>query len=593
MGAEIRATGKPIRTIFDATRSVPTYQRDYSWQPKRQVKALWEDITTHLEQTAEDDYLLGPIIVTKDPIPEIIDGQQRLITLHLLQAAFRYRLKQLGGDQKFIGNIEAGLVEYDESSSTTVSRIRHHDPLAQSELTRLASLDPAVDDASAIKSDNVSISRRRIVFAFRHLLRSVDELGSDVKVVDERIRLMRSRVKLIEIETEDAAQAIYVFERANFRGKPLDPSDLLKNLIFQQYKGDFDVLGEDWRRIQHAIDSANGVQIMDFLRWYHMGAEQGFYATSRDFVQKVQDFVKQQDPQEYVRSMIVSSGVLHSMANDASLGVEDGYSPALAGIRVMSGGRQKAHWPVMMATSSWGAPTRMLIASELERVMFYSLVCEIRSQEVERKMRSITVKTRDGELQSSEAVLGDLRALAAEYYKDHFFKDRFLQLSLEDDSHVVRYVLKKIHDGLYREFDGRSAAGADAASRDFSESEVEHIWPQADGDELATEEDPALVHRIGNLTLLSRAINASGGKKRAEKKITDVYPQEDSKYLIATALAGRPSMTGNHSRARAVALCPTGFEAWDASSIGRLAEDYLVLLERYVPAPPAAMPQDS
>lgn len=587
MPAHIFAQGKSVSDIFKDTRRVPAYQRDYSWQPKRQVKALWEDILAHIEGHAEDDYLLGPIIVTRDSVSDVIDGQQRLITLFLLQAAFRYRLIDLGGDAGLVQGIENGLVEYDDETGTMAARIRHHDKLAEQALVDIARLNPEGHDANKLKVTNKSLSRRRIILAFQYLLRGVNELGEDKEILATKVRNIRRQVQLIEIETTDAVQAIYVFERANSRGKPLDPSDLLKNLIFQKFTGDFDDLAHEWRKIQGIIEDCAGIQIMDFLRWYHLGAPNGFYATSRDFIDKVDVFLKNQDAMDYVRAMTESARALKTMSSDMKLEPGAAPSPNLSGVRIMSNGRQRSHWPVLLATAKWSVAARETIAKQLERVIFYSSVCEIRSQDVERSMREITIAARVGGEGACTDIVNKLESIAFEYYHEHFFVAKFVKLSYEDDSHLVRYALKKIHDGLYVEYYGGSPSQADAGSGHFLNAEVEHVWPQVDGDALATEEDSELVHRIGNLVLLSRAINAAGGRKQAEAKLSTLYQEEDSKFLIANCLARPLPSSGKNAHARAINLCPTGFAAWDASAIERLAHSYLALFERYVGAPVA------
>lgn len=591
MTARIFAGGKSVREVFQESRRIPAYQRDYSWQPKSQVNVLWEDILGHLENSAEDDYLLGPIIVTRETISDVtretisdvIDGQQRLITLFLFQSAFRYRLKQLSGNPDFIKSIERGLVEYDDNLDRNIARIRHHDEHAQRALSEIASLEPVTRDVSTLDDLNASISRRRIIRAFRHLLSKVEELGEDVERIEQTVKAIRNQVQLIQIETSDVLQAIYVFERANFRGKPLDPSDLLKNLIFQRFSGDFEFLAGEWRKLQATLDSGD-IQIMEFLRWYHLGTPNGFYATSKDFISSVTDYVKNQDPIDYIRNMTNRAEALTIMKRDW-LEKDGPHSPHLAGIRSMSGGRQKAHWPLMLATVDWSISARSRLVSELERVIYYSLVCEVRSQDLERSMRAITVKARDGGEETLLPLLHELETLARSYYFGNFFEQKFVRLSYEDDLNLVRYTLRKINDGLYCDYHGKATTAADATSKDFENSEIEHIWPQADGEGLATDDDTDLVHRIGNLLLLSRAINRAGGRKEAELKLTKLYKEEEHKYLIANCLHQPLDSSGHNSHARAISYCPSGFTSWDADAVVKLAECYLSLINRYIPPP--------
>lgn len=84
--------------------SVPPYQRPYSWTSK-EAGQLLDDIIAASgvdgSETAEPDYFLGAILLLtsaretsfdpKGPVrnAEIVDGQQRLVTLAILSAALR------------------------------------------------------------------------------------------------------------------------------------------------------------------------------------------------------------------------------------------------------------------------------------------------------------------------------------------------------------------------------------------------------------------------------------------------------------------------------------------------------------------------
>jgi uncharacterized protein with ParB-like and HNH nuclease domain len=64
---------------------VPQYQRGYRWT-KTQVRALLEDLL-HFQDTASKDtfYCLQPVLVKSlGDQWELIDGQQRLTTIHIL-----------------------------------------------------------------------------------------------------------------------------------------------------------------------------------------------------------------------------------------------------------------------------------------------------------------------------------------------------------------------------------------------------------------------------------------------------------------------------------------------------------------------------
>ncbi len=75
-----------LEDVFKRNLSIPDYQRIYCWD-ERNVKCLLDDLLLHSEQnkTSHSPYRLGTIILHyHDNTYDIIDGQQRLVTLSLI-----------------------------------------------------------------------------------------------------------------------------------------------------------------------------------------------------------------------------------------------------------------------------------------------------------------------------------------------------------------------------------------------------------------------------------------------------------------------------------------------------------------------------
>lgn len=85
---------RTVSELFDddTVYTIPLYQRNYSWRAE-QIEQLISDIQDAIRNPRADSYFLGNLIVTKRDVTdhststtnfEVIDGQQRLTTLHLL-----------------------------------------------------------------------------------------------------------------------------------------------------------------------------------------------------------------------------------------------------------------------------------------------------------------------------------------------------------------------------------------------------------------------------------------------------------------------------------------------------------------------------
>lgn len=89
MALKLSAEQKSIERIFGTGMKylIPNYQRPYSWDIAN-CSELWEDLFSFYESGSyQDGYFLGNIVLAKSPETdyfEVVDGQQRLITLTLL-----------------------------------------------------------------------------------------------------------------------------------------------------------------------------------------------------------------------------------------------------------------------------------------------------------------------------------------------------------------------------------------------------------------------------------------------------------------------------------------------------------------------------
>lgn len=75
---------KTVSQIWDDNYVVPIYQRNYAWG-EDQITQLLQDIYD-ASQNEESNYFIGSLVVLlrTDGVFEVIDGQQRLTTLHLI-----------------------------------------------------------------------------------------------------------------------------------------------------------------------------------------------------------------------------------------------------------------------------------------------------------------------------------------------------------------------------------------------------------------------------------------------------------------------------------------------------------------------------
>lgn len=100
---------KSLSELLDCPLKIPEYQRIYCWTEKN-VLQLLGDI-----QDIKDEYRLGTIILQKkDPVHDIIDGQQRLVTLSLILKELKYTGKNPLLEEKFENEEACEYVAYNK-----------------------------------------------------------------------------------------------------------------------------------------------------------------------------------------------------------------------------------------------------------------------------------------------------------------------------------------------------------------------------------------------------------------------------------------------------------------------------------------------
>jgi len=174
-----------FQEILDLKPSIPHYQRPYSWTTKH-VYQLLDDLLTHQKRlNGQQRYRMGTIVLHRNQKEkEIVDGQQRLVTLCLI-------LQQLTNQ-----NSNTSADAFLEKAYST--HLKHH----RSSLSRLKENWIAIEN----------YLKQRLQDSQRDALKSFIE----------------NRCDFIVVELSDLSEAFQFFDSQNARGKSLEPYDLLK-----------------------------------------------------------------------------------------------------------------------------------------------------------------------------------------------------------------------------------------------------------------------------------------------------------------------------------------------------------------------------
>jgi uncharacterized protein with ParB-like and HNH nuclease domain len=241
---------------------VPLFQRQYVWSREHQWEALWEDISRKFIDQLEGRlnspvHFLGAMVLDQKQTPtthvekrQVIDGQQRLTTLQMFIAAFRDFCTEHGCTdvaaelQGYVfnkGMMANPEVEKFKVWPTQADRTQFIDVVTSGSRDELEKRHPLVKKKYARNYD----PRPRMIEGYLYFRDEMEEffVGNEKEAAFEGDRPLAERVELtftalksllkvvvIDLETDDDAQVI--FETLNARGEPLLPADLLRNFIF-------------------------------------------------------------------------------------------------------------------------------------------------------------------------------------------------------------------------------------------------------------------------------------------------------------------------------------------------------------------------
>ena len=208
---------------------IPEYQRPYTWGVEHAVQ-LFVDLQEALERNLDEPYFLGSIVLVKDaqsPRAEVIDGQQRLVTLTLLLAVLRDIVEDPGLRKDIHECVEKPAVEWEKKLAKPRLTLRRRDIdffyqyVQQRDGTEdvvQLSNNIAVTEAQRAIRDNVKALREQLFDWTRNDLANL-------------YKMLRDRTMLVVVSTPDLNSAYRIFNVMNARGLPLLPSDIFKSQV--------------------------------------------------------------------------------------------------------------------------------------------------------------------------------------------------------------------------------------------------------------------------------------------------------------------------------------------------------------------------
>jgi hypothetical protein len=549
---------------------VPSYQREYVWKEEHVEQLLADIHDEYSSSEADSEYFIGSLVVLPhdESLFELIDGQQRLTTLFITLCAIRDCLEQLEGaapDTLRNQISAASMTATGEEKHRYRVELQYEDSAGVLALLGAGTWVPEDSEKATRSVTNIRVAYK----AVRDFL--AQQFDGDAKAVRRYYAFLINRVKLIRVRTASMAHALKVFETINDRGVGLDSMDLLKNLLFMNAKQEqFDELKSIWKQLVDVLHNAKEKPLR-FLRYFILAN----YQVDRLREDEIYTWITaHKEEVGYEAAPVAFGRELLSAARDY-VDMVNGNSPGgrpnryLANLRRLSGAARQ-HLILLVAARKLPDALFTELCRHVENLFFIHVITREPTKVHETDFTKWSKEVRD--INSD-----DLRAFIDGRFEPRKAKlaDRFRQaLSTLTQDELQRFRLAYVLAKL-TQFIELIAKGEDAAANNLdtflnSGVQVEHILPQRPTPSVKEAFDrPAeygnWLARLGNLTLLEKAINCSISNNFFEAKRKD-YAK--SSFLLTRSL-GEPIGVGvNTSYTRAAKHLET-FESWTSADIER------------------------
>lgn len=494
------------------TFAVPRFQRNYKWD-EDQWEELWQDLIASAENDKE--HYMGAIVLKTHETRkhfEIIDGQQRLVTLTLFVLAAVKCFESWAGEghEPAANNERAQLYRgrflraKDAASLVETSRLElNRNDAAFFKSTLLQLRKPAAPS-------RLRESEKLMWLAFNYFVNRLQGrfgVDHDAKGLSHLLDAASDKLLFIQILVSDEMDAYTVFETLNARGTQLTVTDLLKNYLFSRFGQDehaIDVAEDQWNRITTTKEKEFPKLLRHYWNSYH-----GVTRPPRLFKEIRESIRRHEDALELLDELETVANLYSALRNpDDELWLELPAARKYVAEIDLFGVTQC--YPLLFAAWQHLRSEFVAVLKICSVISFrYIVIGKLNTQPMERAYVDAALKVRQGAITTPAQVFAGLKSL---YVPDEQFEADFALAKMQAPNKLIRYVLFAIENqlsGNSRSYEGDGAT-------------VEHILPEnPDEGWLAVfPEASADIYRLGNYTLLEAGSNRKIERKQiGDKKV--------------------------------------------------------------------------
>lgn len=531
---DFKSTTRSIRDMLSLKRRyvIPRFQREYSWTSD-ELKELWNDLLDNLiistdGKLAPQEYFLGSIVLVGDEDSsvierQVVDGQQRLMTITILFSVLAQKFKELSEfalrdkvHEFIIGTDENGVPITKLNTETPKPFFQFRIQQKELDFEQVPETDEEKNILNAYQFFDTMLSQKRLNA----------ELLKDHRFVDinepyiDLLKVVRDQVlgcKVIYVTVKSFEDAYQIFEVLNAKGKDLEPTDIIKNTLFSILDSvePVDMAYEKWKIIKSNISVGIGEDIKTFYR--HFWLSKYSFVTSNRLVTEFNKKISR-DQESYTRfindlekaSRLYKKITSPTAADWISIEKKPIYN-ILNNLNMFGIKQSRTMMLALLDANDRGAISNTKLVETLKYIEYFHFVCNAicsrRSSDLERKnsffAREINQCTNK---QDCHRCLSDyIRTLQEMIPSYEVFESAFMKITYtqeqDSDKKLVQYILKQYEEYCFSnpEFEATSFT-------------IEHILPESTHEEY--------VGYIGNLLPLGERLNSSIGNADIVSKMS-------------------------------------------------------------------------
>jgi len=275
LASPIKAEPYLLRDIFSDKFlfNIPLFQRPFSWSEEHFEKLFMDIYESMIESNGSGIYFLGSMVLVneRENLHQVIDGQQRLVSLITLIAVARDLIK----DDDYKRDLQSLLYQKGSQvlNKPEAKRLKPWEELEQCFNKYIYKEDGTREFLQEYKGklkdeDNPAYHLYEAVKKFHELFAEhFSKLGGE-ELLHNFIKYLLNNVYVVGIRTLDLSSAIRLFNVLNTRGLPLSSTDIIKgiNLEVISDKSSKDKYAREWIELEGELSREELENLISHIR---------------------------------------------------------------------------------------------------------------------------------------------------------------------------------------------------------------------------------------------------------------------------------------------------------------------------------------